>query len=318
MRWGYTCSSEEFPASGLIEHAVLAEAAGFEFVTVSDHFHPWTRTQGHSPFAWTTIGGIASRTETVAIGTGVTCPTIRIHPAIVAQAAATCAEVSGGRFFLGVGSGENLNEHITGQHWPVIEVRHEMLIEAVDVIRRLWTGETVDHHGKHFVVENARVFEAPEVAPDIVWAASGSKSAKLAAEHADGMWSTSPEKELVDEYRNNGGKGDVIGQLTICWHPDAEAAREMVLEVWPNSGLSGQLNTELPTWNEFEAAAEPLTPELIGERILCGNDVDAVVKAVGEFAAAGFTALHFHQVGQDQAAFLEAWDGELGDAIRAL
>jgi coenzyme F420-dependent glucose-6-phosphate dehydrogenase len=172
MQLGYTCSSEEFEASELVRFATLAEDAGFTFVTVSDHFHPWTSTQGHSPFAWSTLGAIATRTESVRIGTGVTCPLIRVHPTIVAQAAATVSELSDGRFFLGVGTGEALNEHITGERWPPIDVRQEMLAEALGIIRDLWSGETVDHHGTHYVVENAKLFSASPHPIDIVWAAT--------------------------------------------------------------------------------------------------------------------------------------------------
>jgi coenzyme F420-dependent glucose-6-phosphate dehydrogenase len=318
MRWGYTCSSEEFPASQLVELAVAAEQAGFEFVTVSDHFHPWTQTQGHSPFAFTTIGGIAVRTESVRIGTGVTCPTIRYHPAIVAHAAATCAEMSGGRFFLGVGSGEALNEHIIGERWPAIEVRLEMLAEAVSVIRQLWTGETTDHHGDYYTVENARLFDPPATPPEIIWAAGGERSAALAAEHGDGLWSTSPSKETVDAYRSAGGQGEVIGQLTVCWNEDEAKAKEIALRQWPNAGLGGQLSQELPTWSEFEAAAELVTPDKIASEIVCGNDVQHVVDAAREYADAGFTMLHLHQVGPDQQGFLSWWDGELSEALSSL
>ena len=301
MRWGYTCSSEEFPASELVEWAVIAEQTGFEFVTVSDHYHPWTESQGHSPFAWTTIGGIAARTESVAIGTGVTCPTIRIHPAIVAQASATCAELSGGRFFLGVGTGEALNEHIIGERWPAIEIRQEMLVEAVHVIRRLWTGETVDHHGEYYTVENARVFDAPDTPPEVIWAASGQRSAEHAGEHGDGLWSTSPSKEIVDAYRGAGGKGDVIGQLTVCWDDDPDKARQTALHYWPNAGVPGQLSQELPTWQEFEAAGELVTIENVASQIVCGNDAGRVAESARQFADAGFTKIHFHQVGPDRA-----------------
>lgn len=315
MRWGYTCSSEEFEASDLVAHAQSAEDAGFDFVSVSDHFHPWTQSQGHSPFAWSTVAGIAVTTRRVGIGTGVTCPLIRTHPAIVAQAAATSSELSGGRFFLGVGTGEALNEHITGDRWPPIDLRREMLVEAIEIMRNLWTGETVDHQGEFYVVENARLFSCPAEPPSIVCAASGSRAAELAAEHADGLWATSPSETTVDAYRDAGGKGDVIGQLTICWHTDRDTAIDTALEIWPNSGIPGQLSQDLPTWTHFEQAAELVTRERIADQIVCGDDVGAVVDAVQDYVDAGFTAVHLHQVGPDQRGFLDWWDTTLRPAL---
>ena len=255
MRFGYTCSSEEFEASDLVRHAALAEDVGFEFVSVSDHYHPWTRSQGHSPFVWATVGGIAAVTRRIGIGTGVTCPLIRIHPAIIAQAAATAAELSDGRFFLGVGTGEALNEHVTGDRWPPIDLRRDMLVEAIGIMRRLWTGETVDHQGEFYVVENARLFSAPDTPPAIIAAASGEQAAKLAGEHADGLWATSPSSDTVDAYRSAGGAGDIIGQLTICWNTDRDAAIDTAYEIWPNAGVPGQLSQDLPTWTHFEQAS---------------------------------------------------------------
>ena len=314
MQWGYTCSSEEFEASDLVGFAALAEDAGFEFVTVSDHFHPWTTSQGHSPFAWTTLGGIATRTREVRLGTGVTCPLIRMHPAIVAQAAATVSELSGGRFFLGVGTGEALNEHITGDRWPPIEVRQEMLAEAVGVVRALWTGTTVDHHGTHYTLENARLFSASTHPIEIGWAAAGEASARLAAEHADGLWASSPSTETVRAYRDAGGSGPVIGQLTLCWGAAEEAART-AYEIWPNGAITGQLSQDLPTWTHFEQAARMVTEDDVREAVVVGQDADAVVEAVGAFVDAGFTHLHLHQVGHDQGGFFDAWQAELQRAV---
>ena len=318
MRWGYTCSSEEFEASDLARHATMAEDVGFEFVSVSDHYHPWTRSQGHSPFVWGTVGAIAALTRSVGIGTGVTCPLVRIHPAIIAQAAATASELSNGRFFLGVGTGEALNEHILGDRWPPIDVRREMLIEAIALIRRLWTGETVDVDGDFYLVENARLFSAPRTAPDIIAAAAGVKAAELAARHADGLWATSPSSETVDAYRGAGGDGEVIGQLTICWGRDRDRAIDTAHEIWPNAGVPGQLSQDLPTWTHFEQAAELVTRDRIADEIVCGDDVGAVVAACEEFADAGFTALHLHQIGPDQRGFLDWWHEQLGPALAGL
>ena len=315
MRFGYTCSSEEHEASDLVRFATEAEDAGFEFVTVSDHYHPWTSTQGHSPFAWSTVAAIAATTSRVGIGTGVTCPIIRMHPTIVAQAAATSAELSGGRFFLGVGTGENLNEHITGAHWPPIDVRQDMLVEAVGIIRQLWHGETVDHHGRFYTVENARLFSAPAEAPRIVWAASGTSSAQDAAAFGDGLWSTSPSADTVRAYRDAGGTGEVIGQLTVCWHDDEAEARAIATRVWPNAAIPGQLSQELPTWTTFEQASKLVTEDAVAESIVCGSDPGAVADAVARYADAGFTSLHLHQVGPDQRGFLQWWRDDLSHAL---
>jgi len=318
MRWGYTCSSEEFEASAMARHAVKAEEYGFDFVTVSDHFHPWVSSQGHSPFAWSTVAAIAALTDRIEIGTGVTCPLIRVHPAIVAQAAATSAELSDGRFFLGIGTGEALNEHITGQRWPPIGVRQDMLVEAIDIMRRLWSGDTVDYRGNFYSVENAHLFSSPEVAPSVIWAAGGESSANLAGKHADGLWATSPAPKTVTAYRDAGGKGDVIGQLTICFDNDRERAIETALEIWPNAAIPGQLSQDLPTFTHFEQAARLVTRDTIAEEILCGKDVAAVVEAVRTYVDAGFTKLHFHQVGPRQVEFLNWWRDELADELAAI
>lgn len=315
MRWGYTCSSEEFGASDLTHAAGLAEDVGFEFVTVSDHFHPWTESQGHSPFAWATIAAIAATTSKVAMGTGVTCPLIRTHPAIIAHASATAAELSDGRFFLGVGTGEALNEHITGEHWPAIEIRQAMLDEAVMLIRQLWTGDTIDFHGEYYTVENARLFDAPDTAPRIICAAAGTGSAELAARIADGLWVTSPSGETVEAFRSAGGKGDVLGQLTICFDRDRDRAVETAYRIWPNAAIPGQLSQDLPTWTHFEQAAKLVTAQKVAETVVCGDDAAAVVAAAQEYADAGCTSIHLHQIGPDQKGFFGWWREELADAL---
>ncbi len=315
MQWGYTLSSEEFEASDLAMQASLAEDAGFEFLTISDHFHPWTQSQGHSPFVWTTLGAVSARTRSIPVGTGVTCPIIRIHPVLVAQAAATVSELSNGRFFLGVGTGEALNEHITGARWPPIDVRQEMLIEALHVIRALWTGETVDHHGTHFTVENARLFSASEHRIPVVVAAAGPSSAKVAAEHGDGLWTTSPDPEVIGAYRDAGGEGPVYGQLTVCYGTDEEAAKQLAHEIWPNAAVKGQLSQDLPTWTHFEQAAQMVTADDVAESVVCGADVQRVVEQVEQYRKAGVDHLHFHQVGPDQRGFIDWWRGELRGAL---
>ncbi|MGD9703807.1 MAG: TIGR03557 family F420-dependent LLM class oxidoreductase [Acidimicrobiia bacterium] len=313
--WGYTLSSEEFDPAELVRLAGSAEEAGFSFASVSDHFHPWTERQGHSPFVWTTVGAVLARTATMRLGTGVTCPLIRVHPAIIAQAAASSAALGGDRFFLGIGTGEALNEHVTGERWPPIEQRSEMLAEAVAIMRELWTGETVDHHGQHYTVENARLFTLPERPPAVIAAASGPAAARFAAEHADGLWVTSPDAEVIDTYRKAGGSGPVYGQVTLCWGEDAAAARRLALEIWPTAGLPGQLNQDLPTFTHFEQAAKLVRPDDLAERVPAGPDAAPVVDLTAKYVAAGVDHLHFHQIGPDQAGFLRFWTSALRDAL---
>ncbi len=313
--WGYTLSSEEFGPIELVEQGRQAEAAGFDFVTVSDHFHPWLSTQGQSPFVWTTIGAVGATTQRVGIGSGVTCPIVRYHPAIVAQAAATAACLTGGRFFLGLGSGEALNEHITGVKWPVADVRQDMVVEAISIIRALWAGDTIDHHGRYFTVENAKLFTTPPSDIPIIVAASGTAAAELAANHGDGLWSTAPNAELVDVYRKAGGRGPTYGQITVCVAETRERAIDTAMNVWPNAGVAGQLTQDLPTWTHFEQAAQMVTADVLTDRIPCGPDAGPVVELVEEYADAGFDRIHFHQVGPDQQAFLGLWTSTLRDAL---
>jgi G6PDH family F420-dependent oxidoreductase len=249
------------------------------------------------------------------VGTGVTCPIIRYHPTIVAQAAASSASLLDGRFFLGVGTGEWLNEHIAGGAWPAIEVRREMLVEAVAVMRRLWTGETVDHRGDHYTVENARLFTVPQGEIPVIVAASGAESAEAAADFADGLWSTSPEPEIVDAYRRAGGRGPVYGQITVCVAADEESARKTALEAWPNAGLPGQLSQDLPTWSHFQQVSELVTADRVAQRIACGPDPDKIVDLAKKYTDAGFDHLHFHQVGPDQRAFIDFWKSTLSAAL---
>jgi coenzyme F420-dependent glucose-6-phosphate dehydrogenase len=314
--WGYTLSSEEFAPLDLVHNAHLAEDAGFEFLTVSDHYHPWVQEQGHSPFVWSTLGGVAARTSRVLVGTGVTCPILRIHPAIVAQAAATAASMLPGRFFLGVGTGEALNEHVTGLRWPPVDVRREMLEEAVTVMRKLWSGSTVDHRGEYYTVENARLFTAPPEGIPVVMAAAGEQAADLAGRVADGVWSTSPDPSVVEAYRGAGGKGTAIGQVTLCWAPDRETAVDTALRVWPNAAIPGQLSQDLPTWTHFEQAAKLVTKDAIAEQVPCGPDPGPVLELLDRYVEAGFDRIHVHQIGPDQQGFVRFWLEEVAPELQ--
>jgi len=316
IEFGYTLSSEEHDPRRLVDNAGLAEQAGFSFVSVSDHYHPWVEEQGHSPFVWSVLGAIAERTERIDVGVGVTCPIIRIHPAIVAQAAATASLLLEGRFFLGVGTGEALNEHVLGDRWPTVEVRRSMLAEAVEVMRALWTGETVDHHGRHYTVENARLFDPPATPIPVVVSGFGERSADLAGEIGDGYWGHAPDPAIVDRYRRAGGRGARYCQIDVCWADDEAAARATVHRVWPTGGLSGQLSQDLPTWSHFEDAVQVVREEDATATTPCGPDVEPYVDAVKAFADADYDHLYFHQIGPDQAGFFEFWETSLQPALQ--
>ena len=305
MELGYALSSEEHRPLDLVRHARRAEEHGFTFALISDHFHPWIDRQGQSPFVWSVVGGIAASTDELRLGTGVTCPTIRIHPAIVAQAAATAADMMPGRFFLGVGTGENLNEHVLGDRWPSVSERLEMLEEAVEVMRLLWRGETCSFEGKHYRVEDARIYTLPSDPMDVVVAASAPESAELAARIGDGLVSTAPDGELVDAYVAAGGDGPRYGQLTVCWAETEVDARRTALEWWPNAGLEGPLSQELPLPGHFEAAAGMVSEDDVADRVVCGPDPERHVEGISTFLEAGFDHVYVHQVGSDQDGFFD-------------
>ena len=311
MEFGYALSSEEHRPLDLVDNAVRAEDAGFAFVSISDHFHPWTDSQGNAPFVWSVIGGIAARTSRIRVGTGVTCPLIRIHPAIIAQAAATAAVMLPDRFMLGVGTGENLNEHVLGDKWPIVSERQEMLTEAVEIIRMLWDGEQHTHHGDFYDVENARLYTVPDTPPPLIVAASGSESAELAAQIGDGLWTVGPEAEVVKAFTAAGGSGPRIGQLTLCYAVSADDALATVREIWPIVGLKGPLNQELPNPAHFEQAAEMVTDDDIRDALPLGPAAGPVLEQLAEFEQAGYDHVYLHQIGPDQAGFFEFWEREL-------
>jgi G6PDH family F420-dependent oxidoreductase len=307
-RIGYALSSEEHRPSDLVRHARLAEEAGFTYALISDHFHPWIDAQGQSPFVWSVLGGIAEATSTLEIGTGVTCPTIRTHPAIIAQAAATTAAMMPGRFFLGVGTGENLNEHILGDRWPDWDVRARMMIEAVEVIRELWKGEITSFEGEFYEVENARIYTLPDKPIPIHVAASGPKAARIAGQIGDGLIATGPEKELIAAFAKSGrARRPRYGQLTVCWGRNEKAARRTAHRLWPTAAIPGESGQELPNPKHFEQLAEIVTEEMIAERVVCGPDIERHVEAIEKYVDAGFDHVYVHQVGPDQEGFIEAY-----------
>jgi coenzyme F420-dependent glucose-6-phosphate dehydrogenase len=305
MELGYAFSSEEHPPPDLVRHAVAAERAGFRFGLISDHFHPWIDEQGHSPFVWSVLGAIANATESFTIGTGVTCPTIRVHPAIVAQAVATCACLMPGRFFVGVGTGENLNEHILGDKWPAPDERLEMLEEAVQVLRTLWQGGMQTHRGKHYTVENARVYDLPDEPISIAVAAAQPLAAELAGRVGDALITVTADKEIVDKFKQVGGKGPVYAQFHVCWHEDEQKARKLAHQLWPTAGLQGAASQELALPEHFEQAAANVSEDDIAESVVCGPDPERYLEKVEEFERAGATHVYVHQIGPDQDGFFD-------------
>jgi coenzyme F420-dependent glucose-6-phosphate dehydrogenase len=308
---GYTLSCEEHPPNRLVEIARLAEDAGFGFAMVSDHYHPWIDRQGNSPFVWSVIGGVAHATERIRLGSGVTCPTIRVHPAIVAQAAATSAAMLPGRFFLGLGSGENLNEHVVAQGYPSADVRQEMLEEAIGIIRSLWEGKLVSHRGVHFEVENARLYTLPDEPAPIYVAGSGGKSATLAARLGDGLVGTAPDAEFIEAYGEAGGRGPRYGQLHVCWAEREEQGRKTAHELWPNVAIPGELGQELPLPRHFEQAAQTVTEDMVAELVPCGPDPERHLEQIKKFVDAGYDYLNIHQIGDDHEQALDFYRKEV-------
>ncbi|MDQ3554758.1 MAG: TIGR03557 family F420-dependent LLM class oxidoreductase [Chloroflexota bacterium] len=315
-RIGYALSSEEHTPGDLVRNAVLAEEAGFDFAMISDHFHPWVDAQGHSPFVWGVIGAISQATTRLRLGTGVTCPIIRIHPAIIAQAAATSAAMMPGRFMLGLGTGENLNEHILGDKWPAYDVRAEMFRESIEVIRLLWQGGQQSHYGQYYEVENARLYTLPDEPPPILIAAGGPKSAELAGEIGDGLVATSPDEEVLGAFESGGGAGKPrYGQITVCWAADEAEARRTAFRVWPNSAITGELSQELPTPAHFEQAAQMVTEDQVAEAVLCGPDAQRYLEKIRTYTEAGFDHVYLHQVGPDQQGFIDFCQREIMPAL---
>lgn len=309
---GYALSSEEHRPNDLIHYAKRAEETGFRFALISDHYHPWIDKQGHSSFVWSVLGGIAQATERLRVGTGVTCPTIRYHPAIIAQAAATVAAMMPNRFFFGVGSGENVNEHITGERWPPVDIRQEMLVEAIDVIRSLWEGGSQSYYGRFYTVEDARLYTLPDTPPPIFVAAGGENSAELAGQAGDGLISTAPKAELVQAFAASGGQDKpCIGQLTVCWNQDEAEARRIAYEYWPTAALKGELSQELPLPEHFEQAAGIVTEDQVAQTVICGPDPERHIAGIRQFIDAGFNQVYIHQIGPDQEGFFQFYAREI-------
>jgi G6PDH family F420-dependent oxidoreductase len=301
-RYGYFLSSEEHDPRDLVRQARLAEEAGFDALWISDHYHPWLDEQGESGFVWSVIGAISAATS-LPVTTAVTCPTVRMHPAVVAQAAATSALLTDGRFTLGVGSGEALNEHITGSRWPAAAGRLEMLEEAIGVIRELFTGKLVSHRGKHYTVETARLYSRPQTPPPIYVSGFGPKAVELAARVADGYICVQPNADFVRRYRDSGGSGPAQGGLKVCWAADAAEARKTVHRLWPNDEIPGEAAQLLPLPRHFAELAPLISEDDITAP--CGPDPEVHIRAIRTYTDAGFDEVYVQQIGQEQEGFFE-------------
>ncbi len=318
MQIGYTLMGEQRNPKELVRDAVTAEQAGFDFLVASDHYSPWLEVQGHSPYTWTVLGAVAQATEAIPFMTYVTCPIVRYHPAVVAQKAATLAILSDGRFSLGVGGGENLNEHVVGQGWPPAVVRHAMLREALGIIRELWGGGYVDHHGEHFNVESAKLYDLPEEPVSIGVAASGTSSCTVAAELGDFFIGTEPKAELQAKYFAAGGSGEMVGQFPVVYGSDVSAAQTLLHEQFRWGALGWKVQSELPGPVNFDAASQYVLPEHMKDVGAWGPDVAPYVEKVQAFAAAGYSKVALVQVGPDQEQFCEWFTSTLKPAVADL
>lgn len=313
--FGYFLSTEEYAPRQLLEQAVLAEEAGFDALWISDHFHPWNDEQGQSAFVWSMIGAL-SRVSRLPVMTAVTCPTMRISPVIVAQAAATSAVLHEGRFRLGVGSGEALNEHILGQAWPGAEVRLEMLAEAVEVIRRLWTGEVVDHRGQHYTVDNARIYTLPQQPPEIWISGFGPEATRLAGRLGDGYVTTSADQELLALFRSTSEGKPASAGFKAAWAPTEEEGVEHAHRLWRTSGVPGELAQVLPTPRHFEQAAELVTPGMTRDSLVCGPDIERHVASYGPYLAAGFEEVYVAAIGPYYRDMISRFGADVLPAVR--
>ncbi|WP_112249267.1 TIGR03557 family F420-dependent LLM class oxidoreductase [Kribbella monticola] len=318
MRLGFKLIAEAYSPVEIVDQAVRAEQAGFDFVEVSDHFHPWVPEHEHSGFAFSMLAAAAARTSTIELATGVTCPFIRYHPAIVAQAAATTALLSGDRFTLGVGAGERLNEHVVGQGWPPVAKRHEMLREALEIIRLLWSGGYHSYDGKHLKLEDARVFDLPDTLPRIAVAAGGPAAARIAGELGDALFATEPRKDLVTAYEQAGGDGRRYAEVPLAWAPTEDEAAESARRLF-RFGLTGwKVQAELPNPVNFAAATELVTADHLREQFGCGPDVARHLEIATPFVEAGYDQLALINAGPDMDGFFDFFSKELGPALRKL
>jgi G6PDH family F420-dependent oxidoreductase len=315
--FGYTLMTEQSSPKKLVSYAAHAEEAGFDFEVMSDHYFPWLDEMGHAGYAWAMLGAVSQVTTSVELMTYVTCPLMRYHPAVVAQKAATIGVLSDGRFTLGLGAGENLNEHVVGQGWPPANVRHEMMEEAVEIIHSLLAGGYVNHAGKHYRVDSAKLWDLPESKVPLALAVSGPQSIDVLAPFADALVAVEPKPDLIERWTKVNPAADrAIGQIPISWHTDRDVAVERAHSLFRWFGGGWKVNAELPGTAAFEAASQFVRPEDVAESIPCGDDVEVHVKAVRKFVDAGFTHVALVQVGREQDEFVDWAQQELLPALR--
>ncbi len=317
---GYTMMTEQTPPRQLVDDVVIAERVGFDYAVISDHYFPWLEEMGHAPYAWSVLGAAAVSTRRLPLMTYVTCPIMRYHPAVVAQKAATVGALSEGRFTLGLGAGENLNEHVIGHGWPPVNTRHDMFREAIEIIQELFEGGYTSYRGAHFDVDSARLFDLPDEPVPIAVAASGDQSCEIAAEYGDGLVATDPDADLVAKFVAEGGRDKpVYGQLAIAYDPDRGAAVERAHRLWRWAVAGWKVMAELPAPVNFDACAATVRPEDVAEKVPCGADVDAVVEAVRQYTDAGFTHVALVQIGHEhQNEFFDWSHRELLPALRGI
>jgi G6PDH family F420-dependent oxidoreductase len=318
MQIGYKLASEAFGPQELIRQAVLAEQSGFDFVEMSDHYHPWLDAQGHSSFTWSVLPVVAAKTERIGLATGVTCPSVRYHPAIIAQAAATLAILTDGRFTLGVGAGERLNEHVVGVGFPARRMRHERFREALEIIRLLWQGGYRSYEGRYLQLEDARVFDLPEELPVIAVAASGPASAGIAADLGDGLFAVEPDGDLVSTWQRLGGSGPAYAEIPLAWAPDDDTAAQAVLEKNRFALTGWKVMAELPNPVNFAAATTSVTAEQVKAQFACGPDVTRHLEVAQQFVNAGFDHLVTLNAGPDPDGFMDFFAHQLAKPLRAL
>jgi G6PDH family F420-dependent oxidoreductase len=315
MHIGYFLSCEEYSPEQLIEQTVAAERAGFDALWISDHFHPWNDEQGQSPLVWSMIGAI-SQVCSLPVTTAVTCPTVRTHPAIIAQAAATSARLLGGRFTLGVRTGEALNEHILGDPWPSLDIRLEMLEEAVQLIRELWTGEVLTHHGRHYQVDTARIYTLPDQAPPIYMSAFGPKALEVAGRIADGFIGTQDDADMVSSFKQRSGGKPAQGGYKVAWADTDDEGVGHAHRLWANAGIPGELGQVLPSPRHFEQASQLVTRESTAESVVAGPKVGAHVAQMQAFAAAGYDEVYVANMGPHYRQMIEAYGRDVLPAVR--
>ncbi|MBK1660921.1 TIGR03557 family F420-dependent LLM class oxidoreductase [Paracraurococcus ruber] len=316
VKLGYKLMSEEHAPRDLVRNLVLAEQAGFDLAAISDHFSPWVEEQGHAPFAWSVLGACAQATSRIGLMTAVTCPIMRYHPAIIAQAAATLGLLSDDRFVLGLGAGERLNEHVVGEGWPGVGERHERLSEALDIIQGLLEGELSNYRGAYFTLDQATLYDRPERKPLVAVAAGGPEAARLAGRKGDALVVTEPKPELIEAFESVGGEGPRYAEVSMCWAPTEREAQETAHRLFRWALTGWPVQAELPTTRGFAAATRHVTPEAVAQQVTCGPSAELHLTSIRKFIEAGYDHIILTQVGPRQAEFIAFFERELAPRLR--